>query len=475
VQVNGGVTLRLLSPGAANTLGGADGPEVVMTSGNLALGNSFTLPNNIVIPSGAGSVNIQSSSAISANYSGNVTASDDVWFFQTQSGGNVTVSGTNNVIATNKVVSFRCNGSGGNLTDNAIWSGEGRIVYSTTSGGGGDTAISGQKTHSGGSTIDATFTNAQCVINTSSTGPAGAPTSGPFGTGTLTLGGTARAYLRAGTNADITIGNPVTILSGGVQFTTTADEKSLIFTGPATMVGGNRQLTVLTGSTDPAKHVEFSGGIGDDGSNRNLTKANAGKVVLSGTNTYTGNTIVNGGTLTLADNGQLKFVIGNNGVNNQINGNSTGTNNLDGDFYLDVSGADTTLGNAWTLVDTATVTTTFGATFSVKSTSGNFTEAANVHTLNIGGGKAFSFSEASGVLSVVSAGPSGPATLTNSVSGTTLSLSWPADGWRLEEQTNALSKGLSTNWVDVTPGSATSTNITIDKTKPTVFYRLVYP
>ena len=80
------------------------------------------------------------------------------------------------------------------------------------------------------------------------------------------------------------------------------------------------------------------------------------------------------------------------------------------------------------------------------------------------------------VLTVTSAGPSGPATLTNSVSGGVLSLSWPAgQGWRLQQQTNALSKGISTNWVYVTDGSVSSTNITVNPAQPTVFYRLTYP
>jgi hypothetical protein len=57
-----------------------------------------------------------------------------------------------------------------------------------------------------------------------------------------------------------------------------------------------------------------------------------------------------------------------------------------------------------------------------------------------------------------------------------LSLSWPAgQGWRLEYQTNALNKGLSTNWLPAAGSSINSTNITIDTTKPTVFYRLIYP
>jgi hypothetical protein len=82
----------------------------------------------------------------------------------------------------------------------------------------------------------------------------------------------------------------------------------------------------------------------------------------------------------------------------------------------------------------------------------------------------------SGSLLVAIPGPSGPAYLTNSVSGGTLNLSWPAgQSWRLEMQTNSLTTGLSTNWTDVTPGTASSTNITINANQPTVFYRLIYP
>ena len=70
--------------------------------------------------------------------------------------------------------------------------------------------------------------------------------------------------------------------------------------------------------------------------------------------------------------------------------------------------------------------------------------------------------------------PPVPAKLTNVLGGTTLSLSWPA-GWRLQQQTNGLSVGLGNNWVTVTDGSAGSTNIPLDKIRPTTFYRLVYP
>ena len=71
-----------------------------------------------------------------------------------------------------------------------------------------------------------------------------------------------------------------------------------------------------------------------------------------------------------------------------------------------------------------------------------------------------------------------PTNIVASVSGNTLTLSWPADhlGWKLQVQTNSLSAGLGTNWITV-PGSdaVISTNITINPANGAVFYRLTYP
>jgi len=81
-------------------------------------------------------------------------------------------------------------------------------------------------------------------------------------------------------------------------------------------------------------------------------------------------------------------------------------------------------------------------------------------------------------LQVLSTGPSGPGYITNSISGSTLTLTWPAgQGWRLVGQTNDIATGLSTNWTTVSgPGvSDGSATITVDPAKPTVFYELVNP
>jgi hypothetical protein len=62
------------------------------------------------------------------------------------------------------------------------------------------------------------------------------------------------------------------------------------------------------------------------------------------------------------------------------------------------------------------------------------------------------------------------------VAGGQLTLSWPAEyaGWILQQQTNALSAGLKTNWVDLGAVSGTATNLPLN-TAPAAFYRLRSP
>jgi hypothetical protein len=111
----------------------------------------------------------------------------------------------------------------------------------------------------------------------------------------------------------------------------------------------------------------------------------------------------------------------------------------------------------------------------------------------LSGGNAMTFSPASpgpglawvnnlaldGSIGVIQSVGLNPTSITFSVSGSTLTLSWPADhlGWHLEMQTNTLAAGLkSTGWV-VIPGTdlVTQANFPIGKTNPTMFYRLTYP
>jgi autotransporter-associated beta strand protein len=175
-----------------------------------------------------------------------------------------------------------------------------------------------------------------------------------------------------------------------------------------------------------------------DGAGVGLTKTGPGTLTLNGANTYTGNTTVSNGTLVIAVA--------------SLATNSTVTV---------ASGAVLQLNFATTNVVTALYLN------GVQQAAGIYSSA------NSGG-----LITGSGSLQALTGGAVAPSAtlLTNSLSGANLSLSWPAgQGWRLQQQTNAASVGLRTNWVDVTDSSVSSTNIVVDKTRPTVFYRLVYP
>ena len=130
---------------------------------------------------------------------------------------------------------------------------------------------------------------------------------------------------------------------------------------------------------------------GDSASDGGLTKNDEGTLTLSGINTYTGNTSVSAGTLALADNAGLMFVI-TDLSNNKITGAGAAT--LDGDFTIDTAAVTTTSGT-WILVDVATKT--FGATFTVSGAG--WTETADVWT-KTDGSKVWTFSEATGTLSL---------------------------------------------------------------------------
>jgi len=230
--------------------------------------------------------------------------------------------------------------------------------------------------------------------------------------------------------------------------------------------------------------------IDGDGLGGGLVKTGNGTLILNGANTYTGPTVVNVGTLagtgtisgSLTNNATLapgNGVAGTLTINGNItlNPGSTNTFAVNGTTPANVmvaAGANVTYGGVLNIVASGSFYN--GQTFTLFSgagavTPGNFASVVG----SPGSGLGFTFTN--GVLSVVSVvGPGGSEHLTNSYSAGVLSLSWPAgEGWRLQMQTNSLSVGLSTNWQYITDGSTSSTNITVDTTKPSVFYRLKYP
>ena len=249
--------------------------------------------------------------------------------------------------------------------------------------------------------------------------------SSGLGTGTVTInGGTIRA-------SSATVRSPANAvqLNGNVTLGAT-NTGVLNFTGPWTINGATRTITVDT------INVTNAAAIGQDAAGRGVIKAGSGLLVFKGTNTYTGNTTVNAGTLEIAQP---------------------------------------------TIATSSTVSVADGAIlrldFAGVNQVGSFvTNGVSLPNGTYNSGNVAPFIAGTGSLVVGPLGPSGPGFLTNSVSGNNLSLSWPAgQGWRLQSQTNSLSKGLGTNWVYLTDGSVNSTNLTISPALPTAFYRLTYP
>ena len=299
------------------------------------------------------------------------------------------------------------------------------IVYFTSAGTAAQNTYSGTvtvnpMTFGGGCNLYLIGTNALANATINLTGNNSGPDAARLGTQTLSFG--------SGTSVDgagyATIGG----LSGSGSFV--LQDTLVTNTWPGYNLGNPFTLTVGNNNSS----TTYSGVMSGTGS---LIKAGTGTLNLTGANTYTGNTTIKGGTLelalaTLATNSSVSIASG-------------------AKLKLDFSTAD----RVAALVLNG-----------VAQPSGTY-NAANTPAYIAGTGSL-----------VVGPIPTNPTKITFSVSGNTLSLSWPSDyvGWFLQAQTNSLSTGLSTNWVDV-PGSdaLTSESITINPAAPTVFYRLRSP
>ena len=290
-----------------------------------------------------------------------------------------------------------------NITLSGNLSNDGAVNGTLTKSGGGDLSLSGTNTYSGGTIITA----GRLII----AGANALPTTGAVQVGN---GGDDRLIFNVGGsptfNQSITLANGAALVmrqaatltnvilptAGTVVFN--KDNAATVgFTlNSDVALSGDLTIDVGGGSTAPTQAVtlagDFSGGFG-------LIKEQVGELVISGTNTYSGNTLVNNGTLTLADGGGLTFTIAASGVNNQISGDATpGTVSLDGIFTFDLTAAGTALGDFWNIVDYANLgSVTFGSNFEVA----DFTNAGGGLWNRNFGGADYQFDTTSGLLTVI--------------------------------------------------------------------------
>ena len=218
--------------------------------------------------------------------------------------------------------------------------------------------------------------------------------------GTVTIAGNlVRGSATGPVNATLTLSGGILDMTGrnftnltSIDFSNgTLRNLGIVNTGMTLAGGGARVIDQDSGVSGSIQGAITGTAVG-------LTKQGPGSLTLSGLNTYTGDTTVNTGSLTLADDARLRFVIGAaSGINNRITG--TGSVALLGDFDIDTSAVDASslTSGSWTIVDCATLTESFGASFTILGPG--WSETADVWTKTAGAGK-FTFTEATGILTL---------------------------------------------------------------------------
>jgi autotransporter-associated beta strand protein len=277
----------------------------------------------------------------------------------------------------------------------------------------------------------------------------------------------------------------------------------------------NCTLTINAINPDNNANRVFSGTI--SGMTGPLTVSGTGPQVFAGSGiNYTYATTINGGTLLLSNCPAFASAVtvnsngafGGTGTSSAavtVNGGGTlapgvggigtltlsSTLTLNGRVLLKVSkgatpNADKIVVSGQPLTYAGTLTVTNIGTnalvagdaftlFSAASYNGVFA-ATNLPVLT--SGMQWNWNATNGTLSIFNTVNITPTNLVFTITSSMLILNWPADhlGWHLQWQTNSLTTGLCTNWITVLGSDTiTSTNITLDPLKVTVFYRLIYP
>ena len=188
-----------------------------------------------------------------------------------------------------------------------------------------------------------------------------------------------------------------TTAANGGQLLALTDLSAGAGVGNAVDIASGAYLNVFANGSN---HLKLSGVISSAVGNGNLYKNGSATLTLTGTNTYSGNTTVHDGTLSLAAGAQLKFVLGaTSGVSNSISG--AGTAVLNGNFLIDTTAAAALTSGTWTLENVPTLTGIYGSTFTVVGYTANIDDNTWTKTAS---GKTWTFVESTGVLTLTSDG-----------------------------------------------------------------------
>lgn len=171
-------------------------------------------------------------------------------------------------------------------------------------------------------------------------------------------------------------------ISGDIWMTQTA--RPLHLGGASTgdnIISGDISETLPNGTTNPAIMPVIKQGVG--------------QWILSGTNTYKGDTTINAGTLVLANTSSTRFLPKSDSTSNKITGNGTGFLTLNGALNIELTDAAAAPnGTSWLLVDVSNVEELYGDLFTVTG----FTESPLGTWKKTEGGSIYTFTESNGML-----------------------------------------------------------------------------
>jgi fibronectin-binding autotransporter adhesin len=265
------------------------------------------------------------------------------------------------------------------------------------------------------------------IGSVSGTGNLGSPTT--VANATIDIGAaTVAATLRYTGSGEAT--DRVVNLAGTTGGATLDQSGSglLRFTSALTATGAGSKTLTLQGST--AGTGEIAGSIvNNSGSNlTNVTKAGTGTWTLSGANTYTGVTTINGGVLSVA-------TLANGGANSSIGASTNAAANLVlGGGSLQYTGGTLTTDRSFTLtasttstIDVSSAAATLTFTGSTTATTGALTKAG-AGTLALAGAAAYTGATAinAGTLQIGNGGTAGGLSASSAISvasGATLAFS----------------------------------------------------
>jgi autotransporter-associated beta strand protein len=326
--------------------------------------------------------------------------------------------------------------------------------------------------------------------------------------GTLSLGATTANYrFNNSTNSNPNTGSKLASFDLGTGGNTLSNLNGAALTydlgslsgGPNTILAGRSSNSAATpGSTYSiganGNDSTFSGTIANGLDTVSIVKVGTGKLLLNGNSTYTGNTTVSNGVLGGTGSIASPLTVTANGT--LAPGAPTGTftvNNsatLAGKMVLQLTGSS---GSELAVTGTLTpggalVVTNVGADLVNNAVYHLFNKAVTGFTSviyptnNPAHTTTYTWQDnlaTDGSIKLVTGGSTvntNPTNITVSVSGNTLSLSWPSDylGWQL--LSNSVGLTATNQWFPVTGStSTTQENLTLDPSRTNVYFRMVYP